>query len=65
MTSILLLVETIKATNSDALISKTKEFLALFCAFLKSTSNFEYLQTNATAIPYVYPKLRTPKDMVR
>ena len=65
MTSILLLVETIKATNSDALISKTKEFLSLFCAVLKSTLNFEHLQRNTTVIPYVYPKLRTLKDMVR
>ena len=42
-----------------------KGFCQLFGAFFKSTSNFEHFQKKMTLIGYVFPKLQTPKDMVR
>ena len=47
------------------LSQKQKTFSDFFCAFFKSTSNFEHFQTKMTLIAYVSPKLRTPKDLVR
>ena len=44
---------------------KQKYFSQLFCAFFKSTLNFENFQTKLTFVAYVFPKLRTPKDVVR
>ena len=44
---------------------KQKPFSQLFCAFFKSTSNFENFQKKITLIAYVFPKLRTPKYVVR
>ena len=42
-----------------------KDFCQLFGPFFKSTSNFEHFQRKMTLIGYVFPKLQTPKDMVR
>ena len=42
-----------------------KDFCQLFGSFFKSTSNFEHFQRKMTLIGYVFPKLQTPKDMVR
>ena len=47
------------------LSEKQKTFSEYFYAFLKSTSNFENFQENMTLIAYVFPKLRTPKNVVR
>ena len=44
---------------------KQKPFSQLFCAFFKSISNFEHFQKKITLIAYVFPKLRTPKYVVR
>ena len=44
---------------------KQNHFSQLFCAFPKPTLNFENFQTKVTFIPHVFPKLRTPKDVVR
>ena len=44
---------------------KQKTFSRFFCAFFKSTSNFEHFQTKMTLIAYVFPNLRTPKDVLR
>ena len=44
---------------------KQKYFSQLFCAFFESTLNFETFQTKVTLIAYVFPKLRTPKDVIR
>ena len=44
---------------------KQKPFSQLFCAFFKSTSNFENFQKKITLIAYVFPKLLSPRDVVR
>ena len=46
------------------LSQKQKKFSQIFCAFFKSTLNFEHFQKNATLIVYVVLNLRTPKDVV-
>ena len=35
------------------------------CAIFKSTSNLELLQKKMTLLAYLFPKLRTPKDVIR
>ena len=47
------------------LSQKQKKFSEFFCTFLESALNFEHFQTKMTLIPYVFPKLPTPKDVVR
>ena len=47
------------------LSQKQKTFSEFFCAYFKSTSNFEHFQTKMTLIAYAFPNLRTPKDVVR
>ena len=47
------------------LSEKQKTFSQFFCAFFKSSSNFEHFQKKMTLIAYVFPKLRTPKNVVR
>ena len=54
-------METIQMHLSE----KQKAFSQFFCAFFKSTSNFEHFQKNMTLIADVFPKLRTKKDIVR
>ena len=66
MTSILFLVETIQCEKFIDIYRKNKNlFLYSFCAFLKSTSNFEHFGIYMTHIGYVFPKMQTPKDVVR
>ena len=43
---------------------KPKTFAEFFFAFLKSTSNFEHFRKKGNLIANVFPKLRTPKNMV-
>ena len=47
------------------LSEKEKNFSEYFFAFLKSTSNFEHFQKKMTRIAYEFPKLGTPKNVVR
>ena len=47
------------------LSEKEKKFSEYFFAFLKSTSNFEHFQKKMTHIAYEFPKLGTPKNVVR
>ena len=44
---------------------KQKTFSRFFSAFLKSTLNFEHFQTKMTLIANVFPKLPSPKKVIR
>ena len=44
---------------------KQKTFSRFFSAFLKSTLNFEHFQTKMTLIADVFPKLPSPKIVIR
>ena len=54
-------METIQMNLSQ----KQKAFPEFFCALFKSTVNFEDFQKKIFLIADVFPKLRTPKDVVR
>ena len=47
------------------LSQKQKIFSEFFSAFFKSALNFEHFQKKITLIAYVFPKLPTPKDVLR
>ena len=47
------------------LSQKPKTCSEFFCKFLKSTVNFENFQKKMILIAWIFPKLRTPKNMVR
>ena len=47
------------------LSEKQKTFPGYLCAFFKSKSNLEYFQKKMSLIAYVFPKLKTPKNVVR
>ena len=47
------------------LSEKQKGSSELVCAFFKSTSNFEHFQKKIILIACIFPKLQTPKDVVR
>ena len=47
------------------LFQKQKDFSQFFLAFLKSTLNFEHLQKKDDLQADLFPKLRTPKNVVR
>ena len=47
------------------LSQKHKTFSELFSKVLKSTLNFDHFQTKLTLIAIVFPKLRSPKNVVR
>ena len=57
--------DNLKQPNQMHLSQKQKTFPQFFCAFLKSTSNFQDSEKKMTVIAYVFPKLRTPKYVVR
>ena len=44
---------------------KEKNFSQFFSAFLKSTLTFEYLLKRITVIADVFPKLTSPKKVIR
>ena len=47
-------------------LSQKQETLSqFFCGFFKSSGNFENFQKNMTLIAWIFPKLRTSKNMVR
>ena len=64
MTSILVLVETIQCKQFRCIYRKKKNS-DFFCAFFKSTLNFEHFQKKMSLIVYVFPKLQTLKNVVR
>ena len=47
------------------LSQKQKTFSEFFCAFLKCTLNFEHFQKKMTLIADVFPKLPSPKKVIR
>ena len=47
------------------LSKKQKLFSKFFSVFLKPRSNFEPFEKSVTLIAYVFPKLRTRKNVVR
>ena len=47
------------------LSQKQKLFSQLVSVFLKSKLNFEYFQIKRTLMAYVFPKLETPKNVVK
>ena len=47
------------------LFRKKKTFSPLFSSFLKSSLNSEHFQKKMTLMADVFPKLRTPKNMIR
>ena len=47
------------------LSQKQKTFSEFFSAFLKSTLNFEHFQTKVNLIAEVFPKLPSPKKVIR
>ena len=47
------------------LSQKQKTFTGVFCAFFKSTSNFEHFQKKITFLAYLVPKLRNANNMIR
>ena len=50
----------------QALLSqKQNTFSQFFCAFLKSTLNFEHSMKKMTLIADLFPNIRTPKAVVR
>ena len=61
----LLIRDTLMQPIQMHLSQKQKNFSEFFCDFFKCISNFKYFQKKMTPIAYVFPKLRTPKDVVR
>ena len=47
------------------LSQKRKIFSEFFGAFFESALNFKHFQKKMTLIAYVFPKLRTTKDVLR
>ena len=47
------------------LSQKQKGVSQLFSAFFKSTLHFEHFRKKMTLITYVFPKLRTPENVVK
>ena len=52
-------------TIPTQLSQKQKAFSEFFRPFSKSTLNFEHLRKKITFIADLFPKLRTPKNLVR
>ena len=47
------------------LSQKQQTFSQFFSSFLKSSLNFEHFQKNMTLIAHVFPKLPSPKKVIR
>ena len=50
--------------NSDAIISKRKNFFQLFFSFLKSILNYKHFPKKVTIRADVFPEIPSPKNMV-
>ena len=62
----MLFLDNLKEPIQMHLSEKQKKICSsIFYAFLKSTSNFEHFQTKMNLIAYVFPTVRTPKDVVK
>ena len=61
----LLYRDNLKQLIQILLSQKEKTFSEFFSAFLKSTLNFEHFQTRMTLIADVFPKLPSPKKVIR
>ena len=57
--------DNLKQPIPTQLSQKQKAFSEFFLPFLKSTLNFEDLRKKMTFIAFLFPKLRTPKNLVR
>ena len=49
----------------QTLSEKQKNFPQYFSEFLKSTLNFEHFQKKITLMAHVFPKLPSPKKVIR
>ena len=61
----LLYGDNLMQTIQILLSQKQKNFSQFFSAFLKSTLNFEHIQKQITLIAHVFPKLPSPKNVIR
>ena len=61
----LLYKDNLLQTFQILLSHKQKTFSEFFSAFLKSTLNFEHFQKKMTLIADVFPKLPSPKKVIR
>ena len=61
----LLYRDNLTQTIQILLSQKEQTFSQFFSAFLKSTLNFEHFQIKMTLIADVFPKLRSPKKVIR
>ena len=57
--------DNLKQPIPTQLSQKRKAFSEFFLSFSKSTLNFEHLQKKITFIADLFPKLRTPKNVLR
>ena len=66
MTSIPLIVKTSECKQFKCFYLKNKKFFSgVFSAFFESALNFEHFQKKMTLIAYVFPKLPTPKYVLK
>ena len=61
----LLYRDNLTQTIQILLSQKQQAFSQFFSAFLKSTLNFEHFQKKMTLIADVFPKLPSPKNVIR
>ena len=61
----LLYRDNLTQTIQILLSQKQKSFSLFFSAFFKSTLNFEHFQKKMTLIADVFPKLLSPKKVIR
>ena len=64
MTSIPFEICRISSNNFNCIISKTKDFSAIFIAFLKPASNLQPFEKKVSLLVSVFPKLLTQKEVV-
>ena len=66
MASIFFLAETISMQTIQRHLSlKQRTFSQFFSEFFESGLNFQHFQKKMTLIAYVFPKLPTPKHVLR
>ena len=61
----LLYRDNLTQTIQILLSQKQQTFSQFFSPFLKSSLNFEHFQKNMTLIAHVFPKLPSPKKVIR
>ena len=65
ITSILFLIETIQHNQFRCNYFRNKNFFWFFLSRLKSRLNFEHFPKKMTLVADVFPKLRTPKNVIK